>query len=39
MSAAEDAKVIGYFAYASLTEVVCDGDACMIAGSDADLRT
>ena len=39
MSAAHDAKVIGYFAYASQTEVVCDGDACLIAGSEADLRT
>lgn len=39
MSAADDAKVIGYFAHASPTEVVCDGDACVVAGSDADLRT
>jgi hypothetical protein len=39
MTAAEDTKVIGYFAYASPSEVVCDGDACVIAGSDADLRT
>ena len=39
MSVAEDTKVIGYFAYTSLTDVVCDGDACVIAGSDADLRT
>jgi hypothetical protein len=39
MSAADDAKVIGYYAYASQTEVVCDGDACVVAGSDADLRT
>jgi hypothetical protein len=31
--------VIGYFAYASLSEVVCDGDACIVAGSEADLRT
>ena len=38
MSAAQDAKVIGYFAYRSLTEVVCDGDACVVAGSEADLR-
>lgn len=38
MAAAADSKVIGYFAYASLSEVVCDGDACIIAGSDADLR-
>jgi len=34
-----DAKVIGYFAYSSPSEVVCDGDACVIAGSDSDLRT
>ena len=39
MPAADDAKVIGYFAYASQTEVVCDGDACVVAGSDAALRT
>ena len=39
MAAAEDTKVIGYFAYASPSEVVCDGDACIIAGSEADLRT
>ena len=38
MSAGEDTKVIGYFAYRSKTEVVCDGDACVIAGSDAELR-
>jgi hypothetical protein len=38
MSGVYDAKVIGYFAYASKTEVVCDGDACVITGSDADLR-
>jgi hypothetical protein len=39
MATADDAKVIGYFAYASRTEVVCDGDACIIAGSDSDLKT
>ena len=39
MSTSDDAKVIGYFAYASQTDVVCDGDACVIAGSDEDLRT
>jgi len=38
MSAADDAKVIGCFAFTSPTEVVCDGDACVIAGSEADLR-
>jgi hypothetical protein len=39
MPSVDDAKVIGYFAYASETEVVCDGDACVITGSDAVLRT
>ena len=39
MSAAGDAKVIGYFAYATPTDLVCDADACVIAGSEADLRT
>ena len=38
MSIAEDAKVIGYFACTSPTEAICDGDACIIAGSEADLR-
>ena len=38
MAASEQSRVIGYFAYASSTDVVCDGDACVIAGSDADLR-
>ncbi len=37
MAAADDAKVIGHFAYISPNEVVCDGDACVIAGSEADL--
>jgi hypothetical protein len=30
---ARHSKVIGYFAYASPTEVVCTGDACVISGS------
>jgi len=38
MATANDAKVIGYFAQSSPSEVVCDGDACVIAGSDSDLR-
>lgn len=29
-----DSKVIGYFSYASPTEVVCTGDACVISGSN-----
>ena len=38
MSAANDSKVIGYFAYLSPSEVACDGDACLIIGSDVDLK-
>jgi len=38
MSAAEHARVIGYFAYTSPTDVVCDEGACIIAESDTDLR-
>lgn len=38
MSGTNDAKVIGYFACATLAEVFCDGDACIIAGSDTDLK-
>jgi len=30
---ARHSKVIGYFAYASPTEVVCTGEACVITGS------
>ena len=33
-----DSKVIGYFAFSSPTEVICDGDACVIAGSEQDMR-
>ena len=32
-----DSKVMGYFAYRSQTEVICDGDACVISGSEQDL--
>jgi len=32
-----DSKVIGYYARLSPTEVVCDGDACVIAGSEQDM--
>lgn len=38
MAVANQTKVIGYFAFASSSEVFCDGDACIIAGSDADLK-
>jgi hypothetical protein len=33
-----DSKVIGYFAFLSPTEVVCDGDACVISGSEESMR-
>jgi hypothetical protein len=33
-----DSKVIGYFAYSSPTEVICDGDACVISGSEESMR-
>ena len=38
MAAANDTKIIGYFAYATPTEVFCDGDACIIAGSEIDMK-
>ena len=33
-----NSKVIGYFAYLSPTEIVCDGDACVISGSKETMR-
>ena len=33
-----DSKVIGYFAFCSPTEVICDGDACVISGSEQGIR-
>ncbi len=33
-----DSKVIGYFAYFSKQLVFCDGDACIIAGSEEKMR-
>ena len=38
MAAANDTKIIGYFAHATSSEVFCDGDACIIAGSEVDLK-
>ena len=32
-----DSKIIGYYARLSPAEVVCDGDACVIAGSEQDM--
>lgn len=31
-------KVIGYFAYTSSGEVLCDGDACVIGGTEEEMR-
>jgi hypothetical protein len=38
MSTNIDSKVIGYFAKLSPTEVVCEGDACVIAGSEEEMK-
>lgn len=34
----ESAKVIGYFAYTKSIYAYCDGDACIIAGSDLLMK-
>jgi len=34
----DNEKVIGYFGYVSPTNAVCDGDACVISGSEETLR-
>jgi hypothetical protein len=33
-----DSKVIGYFAFSSPTEVICEGEACVISGSEQDMK-
>ena len=33
-----DAKVVGYFAYASPQAVVCSGSACVISGTEEAMR-
>lgn len=33
-----DSKVIGYFAFSSLTAVICEGDACVISGSEQRMK-
>jgi len=38
MSLDIDSKVIGYFAFNSPLEVVCEGDAGVISGSEQDMR-
>jgi len=34
-----DSKVIGYFSYNSPSEVVCNGGACVISGSEEKMKT
>ncbi|MEA3410900.1 MAG: hypothetical protein U9R74_05100 [Pseudomonadota bacterium] len=34
-----NSKVIGYFAFSSPTEVICEGDACVISGSEQGMRS
>jgi len=31
-------KIMGYFAYTESKEVLCDGDACIIAGTEEQMR-
>ena len=38
MSTDINSKVIGYFAYSSPSEVICDGDACVISGSEQSMK-
>jgi len=33
-----NSKVIGYFAFNSPSEVICDGDACVISGSEQSMK-
>ncbi len=34
----DDTRVIGYFAYTSPMHAICDGDACVIAESEAGMK-
>ncbi len=38
MALNDDTRVIGYFAYTPPMHAVCDGDACVIAGSAAKMK-
>ncbi len=38
MARDDDTRVIGYFAYTPPMYAVCDGDACIIAGSEAGMK-
>ncbi|MCP4153410.1 MAG: hypothetical protein GY757_37125 [bacterium] len=34
----KEGKVIGYLAYITKTQLICDGDSCVIAGSELKLK-
>ena len=34
----DDEKIVGFFGFLSPAKVVCDGDACIIAGSETSFR-
>ena len=34
----DDTKVIGYFAFNPPVDVLCDGDACVVAGSEDQMK-
>ena len=38
MSADRDSKVIGYYALASIRDIVCSGGGCVIAGFEVSLQ-
>ena len=38
MSATDESRVIGYFAFSPKMNVLCEGDACIIAGSERSLK-
>ncbi len=38
MARDDDTRVIGYFAYTPPMHAICDGDACVIAGSETGMK-
>ncbi len=38
MARDDDTRVVGYFAYTPPMNAVCDGDACVIAGSESAMK-
>lgn len=35
----DDERIVGYFGYLPPSNIVCDGDACVIAGSEVSFKT